>query len=541
MKEKSSNLENTLLKLLGQSGILFVLHTIPVSQPDTENEDLVSLYNSLASLQDSMNSLPSSLPVVFVQLPLSSHQYSAERLLDNFAYEHNSTYDQLWVRLLVSDVSWTHPANVDPNFAAKVGFMMVQQVASVGKWQSSGLFRLDLHAALAPMSLLDADSLAFVDVSNAQSLKKTLQTIVGNILGLVDPPTNKNFFGMGGSSLAVVNLLAKIHKLYRVAVPVELFVAEPTIEKLVDLVTEQQQQLAMEELDDEKKGKEVAEGGAMANVFPLSSAQERIWFMEQMAPGVYHVPSLFTIHNSLSPETLEWRFNLLISRHQMFRAFFPDDQGVPRMEIVPDAELKFKVLPYPTGGTEQENKEKLRVEIATHIQESFDIKRAPLLRVVMFTCSVAAGGGKQAPQNLLLVVAHHLVLDGFSSFILYKEIGALLNPAQILRVDKLAESQYVSFFYFYSLYLLTLTGLLDSNSLTSFCGNKKCYQAKGLWTAEWNTGEKTSMECPISLSTLIFPAPSNNHSKEDEFRSSSPPPRSPPSPPSLLNIIRRSS
>ncbi|CAB3759995.1 non-ribosomal peptide synthetase [Paraburkholderia solisilvae] len=161
-----------------------------------------------------------------------------------------------------------------------------------------------------------------------------------------------------------------------------------------------------------------AEPAAAARCAPLSFAQERLWFFDQLHPrsALYNVPFALRIRAPLHVATLERAINEIVRRHETLRTRFAVVDDKPRQFVentlsVPLAVHSLLTLPVAERETAAHT---LATDEATR---AFDLGCAPLLRARL----VIVGHD----DHLLLLTLHHIVSDGWSMAVLYRELGAL--------------------------------------------------------------------------------------------------------------------
>jgi hypothetical protein len=141
--------------------------------------------------------------------------------------------------------------------------------------------------------------------------------------------------------------------------------------------------------------------------FPLSFAQERLWFLSQMEPDdpAYNVPQVMQFKGPLVVFALEQTFNELVRRHDVLRTTFPFDDEDPVQVVVPELQVALPVIDL------QRVPDKRREEIARQliirvVQQPFDLAEGPLLRLLLLRL--------QQDHHVLLLNMHHILCDGWS-------------------------------------------------------------------------------------------------------------------------------
>ena len=151
---------------------------------------------------------------------------------------------------------------------------------------------------------------------------------------------------------------------------------------------------------------------ARSEDLPLSFAQQRMWFIYQMDQqnSAYNEALTIRLTGRLNIDILEQTINAIIQRHESLRTTFPMVEGKPIQKIAPS--LKIKLLVVNLKDIPQGQIDKLIIE---ELQKPFDLTQAPLLRCTLFDLGY---------ENYILVnVFHHIIIDGWSKGILFKELS----------------------------------------------------------------------------------------------------------------------
>jgi amino acid adenylation domain-containing protein len=171
------------------------------------------------------------------------------------------------------------------------------------------------------------------------------------------------------------------------------------------------------------------QGGAF-NTFPLSFAQERLWFLDQLEPGspLYTIPAMVRLRGVLDLAALERGLNELVQRHETLRTTFTTVEGRPVQAVATALELPLPVIDLcdcPERGREDEA---MRLADA-EIQRPFDLSNGPLLRATLLRLA--------DDDQMLLLTMHHIASDGWSMGVLVRELialyqaGVMRQPAQL--------------------------------------------------------------------------------------------------------------
>src|SRR6185295_7478299 len=157
----------------------------------------------------------------------------------------------------------------------------------------------------------------------------------------------------------------------------------------------------------------IARGGAL----PLSYAQQRLWFLDQLEPSTaYHVPIALRLHGALDTGALGRAIGEIVRRHEVLRSTFaPTADGVVQLVIHPPSEPPTPVvdLDIDDAGAEAA----ITRFVAAAAARPFDLSRGPLLRTEIL---------RVAPDDHVLVATmHHIASDAWSMDVLVSELAAL--------------------------------------------------------------------------------------------------------------------
>ncbi|MEW5926454.1 MAG: amino acid adenylation domain-containing protein [Gemmatimonadota bacterium] len=153
-------------------------------------------------------------------------------------------------------------------------------------------------------------------------------------------------------------------------------------------------------------------------VFPLSFAQQRLWFVDQMDPGnpLYNVPTVLLLEGALDPDALARALGEIVRRHEVLRTVFEVEEGEAVQVVLPWRELE---LPRAdaSGLPEAERQAELERRAEAEARRAFDLAAGPLFHAELL---------KLAPeQHVLFLTMHHIVSDAWSIGVLLRELGAL--------------------------------------------------------------------------------------------------------------------
>jgi hypothetical protein len=153
--------------------------------------------------------------------------------------------------------------------------------------------------------------------------------------------------------------------------------------------------------------------------FPVSFAQQRLWFLEQLTPGepTYNMPYAFWLDGPLDAHALQRAMDAMVARHAVLRTSIVGYDGVPEQVVADTGTVPIERIELPPGLDECERTHKaesIAVELA---RQPFDLAAAPLIR----TALIVAG----PDRHLFVLVVHHGISDGSSMKILIDELSAV--------------------------------------------------------------------------------------------------------------------
>jgi amino acid adenylation domain-containing protein len=255
-----------------------------------------------------------------------------------------------------------------------------------------------------------------------------------------------DFFHLGGHSLLAIRLLARLRAVLGVDLPVQQVFDAPTIAGLAEAVARAR---ASGNAGDPAAGpalpplapRAFAETGSADAAAPLSYAQQRLWFLDRLAPGspAYNIPTAYGLAGPLAPAALAAALAEVVRRHEILRARFVERDGEPRLEIAETLAPGFlQLVDLSTLPPARRSTELARLR-AAEAERPFDLAAGPLLR----TALVRLG----AEEHVLLLDFHHAVYDGWSEGVLLRELPALYDAARAGTPSPLAEPvlQYADF------------------------------------------------------------------------------------------------
>ncbi|WNG39138.1 amino acid adenylation domain-containing protein [Archangium violaceum] len=237
-------------------------------------------------------------------------------------------------------------------------------------------------------------------------VEELLASLFCQVLGVETVHREDDFFHLGGHSLSATRLVARVRQAFGVELPLTALFSSPSVAGLAH-------ELSL--LQGHGSAELPAPTPRPADAPPvLSFAQERMWFLQQLQPDshAYHIEGAVEIEGPLQADALEQALRWLLNRHSVLRLAVSAHEGHPQARVlpVPDQVLQRESLA-DLPDQEARLAERLRLEL----DRPFDMAQGPLFRFWLWRLS--------PERHALLLVFHHLLVDGTSLDILMRELG----------------------------------------------------------------------------------------------------------------------
>ena len=154
-------------------------------------------------------------------------------------------------------------------------------------------------------------------------------------------------------------------------------------------------------------------------VHPMSFAQERLWFLDQMEPGnpFYNIPVATLISAKLDVPTLQRALEEIVRRHEAVRTVFRLVDGKPAQVVLPPHPMPIKIVDIRGPNGEEPSEDVIRRRTSEEGAIPFDLHDGPLFRATLMRVSEA--------DYALVLAMHHIVTDGWSMPIVTREMEQL--------------------------------------------------------------------------------------------------------------------
>ncbi|PYP82399.1 MAG: non-ribosomal peptide synthetase, partial [Blastocatellia bacterium AA13] len=265
------------------------------------------------------------------------------------------------------------------------------------------------------------------------AVEEGLAAIWEDVLGAKSIGIHSNFFELGGHSLLATQLISRVRRMFSVEVGLRELFEEPTVMALANKIEE-----AMRRGTGIQKP-EIKRTGRSSDI-PLSFAQQRLWFIDQMESGgsAFNVYAAVRVRGNLNQQAFQNTLTEIVRRHEVLRTRFGVGGGQPIQIIDPPGPFEITESDLTaTPAAEQESEiERIAREEALR---PFNLLTGPLLRTRLL---------KLAERDQVVVfTTHHIVSDGWSMRVLINEIAALYPAFAEQRMPSLPDLpvQYADF------------------------------------------------------------------------------------------------
>ncbi|MEM7356274.1 MAG: condensation domain-containing protein, partial [Acidobacteriota bacterium] len=260
-------------------------------------------------------------------------------------------------------------------------------------------------------------------------IERFLAELWTETLGIAAVGVHNDFFELGGNSISGVILINRLQEeLGEVVQAVTIFDAS-TVAELADYLVERHPRAVARRFgeeegagapDDERPetGTRIPRRVTDADPLPLSFSQQRLWFLDQWAPGssAYNISSTVRLDGDLAVPRLAACVTEIVRRHEALRTTFQAVGGQP-VQVIAEAVAQALPMVDLSRLTSHRQEAEARRLAAAESWRSFDLARGPLLRITLL---------RRTPQcHLAVMVMHHIVADGWSMGVLVREVAAL--------------------------------------------------------------------------------------------------------------------
>ncbi|HST62951.1 MAG TPA: amino acid adenylation domain-containing protein, partial [Longimicrobium sp.] len=240
--------------------------------------------------------------------------------------------------------------------------------------------------------------------------EEVLAGILAELLGVDRVGIEDNFFELGGHSLMGTRVMSRVRAVLGVELPLRALFEGPTVARLaarVEVIRRAGQPRLPSIVPVER-----------TDALPLSFAQERLWFLDQLEAqsAFYNIPAALRLTGALDAGALERALGEIVRRHEALRTTFAAYGGIPVQVIAPFAGFALPMEDLSAlDGAAREAETRRRTD--EEARRPFDLATGPLFRASLLRLA--------DDEHVLLLCMHHVVSDGWSLDVLFRELGAL--------------------------------------------------------------------------------------------------------------------
>ncbi|HKN98220.1 MAG TPA: amino acid adenylation domain-containing protein, partial [Pseudonocardiaceae bacterium] len=219
------------------------------------------------------------------------------------------------------------------------------------------------------------------------------------VLGLGRVGVDEDFVGLGGDSIHAMLVVGALHRRQGTVLPARAVFEHRTVRRLAAQLGRADPDHAVTTARDAAR--------------PLSFGQQRLWFLDEFAPGgaEYNTCAAFRLHGPVDVPALTTALDGLARRHESLRTTFHTVRGRPTQVVSPRITVPFDVVASDPARLDQ--------DLLALVTRPFDLRRGPLVRAAL----LGLGDG----AHLLVLTMHHIVTDGWSMGVLAGELGTLYS------------------------------------------------------------------------------------------------------------------
>jgi amino acid adenylation domain-containing protein len=247
-------------------------------------------------------------------------------------------------------------------------------------------------------------------VAPRNPIEQRLASIWTDVLGIKNPGIHDNFFALGGHSLLATQLVNRVRDAFGADLPLRRLFEFPTLGGLAERVADICSGIRppAPEIFPVPRDREL----------PLSFAQERLWFLNQLEPEnpFYNMPTILRLSGPFDVAAVQRVINEIVRRHEVLRTRFVSTNGKPVQIIEPSLSVELPLIDLRSKMDRNATAERLIVEEA---RRAFDLANGPLLRSLVLRLDVE--------EHILLLTMHHIISDGWSMGVLTEEMAVLYN------------------------------------------------------------------------------------------------------------------
>ncbi|MEE3716406.1 amino acid adenylation domain-containing protein [Tumidithrix elongata RA019] len=269
--------------------------------------------------------------------------------------------------------------------------------------------KVDQLALPPPVLYVRQSDLAFVAPSN--TIEKTIAQIWEEVLGVSGVGILDRFFDIGGNSLRAMQAIVRLQNSLNRKLPLQVLFDNPTIADLSQFI-QQNKGLGTDIQYEAISPRETQDR------IPLSFAQLRLWFLDQLEPNssFYNMPKAVRLSGSLKLDVLQRALDSIVAHHEVLRTHYIAENGSPIQIIAAPQSVELKIIDLQQYDREEQDA-LLQEWLEKESQRPFNLTTDLMIRGCLLQLA--------ASEQILLLVKHHIASDGWSMRILWHQLTQL--------------------------------------------------------------------------------------------------------------------
>jgi amino acid adenylation domain-containing protein len=298
-----------------------------------------------------------------------------------------------------------------PDYMVPASFVMMEKMPLTPNG------KLDRKALPIPIDEQGEGEAAYV--APRRPVEEILAGIFEEVLKLDRVRIHDNFFEIGGHSLLATQVISRVRSAFGVEIAVRSIFEDGTVEGLARRVEDAMRAGRKPDAPPlVRVSREGERGGQRGVRLPLSFAQQRLWFLDQLVPNnpLYNCPGAVELEGKLDLEVLESVINEIVRRHEVLRTRIEVEEGEP-VQVFDEWGPRGLEVEDLTNLLQEEREAEVGRIAREEATAGFDLRRGPLLRVKVLKLA--------EEEHVVLFTMHHIVSDAWSMGILMREVSVL--------------------------------------------------------------------------------------------------------------------
>ncbi|NEQ67784.1 MAG: amino acid adenylation domain-containing protein, partial [Symploca sp. SIO2D2] len=312
-----------------------------------------------------------------------------------------------------------------PNYMIPSSFVVLEELPLTDNG------KVDRRALPEPnqsRTLLDVELVAPRTPTEEILLSIWTEVLGENEVGVLD-----NFFLLGGDSIQATKLISRVRNTFKIELSLHRLFESPTVAEFSEEILSSSVNHSSVQLPQIQRIQRDRE-------LPLSFAEQRLWFLDQLQEGslTYNELEGVRLSGLLQVEALQKAVQEIVRRHESLRTNYQTVDGSPIRVIATERALNLPIIDLQHLPTEEQLSQVQRLGLA-EVRQPFDLAKDPLVRVTLLQLAI--------DDFVLLLTMHHIVTDGWSMGVFYHELEVLYRAYVLGQPSPLPELsiQYADF------------------------------------------------------------------------------------------------